>query len=255
MNTGAPTSGSRSPLARPGSDWSLWLLHPHLRHRIPKPVSLSLQNTARRKSTVRVRPRSLFVRRLKASRLRTDFHRRIASQVAHEIAGKWLVDVGCGPGLLAKHLGQVAPPMRLIGVDIDPWMLRVAKSEQRMETIRGSSLALPFKDRTIGTVVSSASLKDWTDPRAGLHEITRVLSPKGVGLVYDFATTGVGSSPTGFRHRYGFLADFFRRAMRIFAPFSFEDAKTIAQGLEASTSILLEEDLPVIRIMIRKDSN
>ena len=43
--------------------------------------------------------------------------------------------------------------------------------------------------------------------------------------------------------------------MRIFAHFSFEDAKTIAQGLEASTSILLEEDLPVIRIMIRKDLN
>jgi ubiquinone/menaquinone biosynthesis C-methylase UbiE len=143
----------------------------------------------------------------------------------------------------------------LIGVDIDPWMLRVAKSEQPIEAIRASSLALPFKDRTIGIVVSSASLKDWTDPQAGLHEIARVLSGEGVGLVYDFATTGVGSNPTGFRKRYGLITDLLRRAMSIFAPFSVEDAKTLAQGLGASASIAMDRDLPVVRITIRKDMN
>ena len=160
--------------------------------------------------------------------------------------------MGCGPGLLARHLGQVVPSVRLIGVDIDPWMVRVAKSEQTMEAVRGSSLDLPFKSGSVGTVVSSASLKDWADRQTGLREIARVLAPGGVGLVYDFATKGAGSSPAGFRDRYGFIADFLRRVMRVFAPFSLEDAKTLARGVGVPASVLIETDLPVVRIAIRK---
>ncbi len=206
-----------------------------------------------RKVDVRVRPRSLFTRRLRRSRLRSDFHSRIASEAAGEIRGKWLVDVGCGPGLLERYLRQVAPSARLIGVDIDPWMLRVAKSEQAMEAVRATSIALPFKDCSVGTIVSSASLKDWSDRATGLKEIGRVLAQNGIGLVYDFATTGRGSSPKDFRNRYGLITDILRRAMSFFAPFSLEDAMTLTRDLGLPASVAMEPDLPVVRIAIRKD--
>lgn len=203
---------------------------------------------------VRVRPWFLYVNRLKHSRLRADFHERVSEAVPPETGGKWLVDVGCGPGLLEAMLAQRLPRTTFVGVDIDRRMLTMAHAEQGLATVVASSAFLPFRSGCIDLVVSTASLKDWRDWRGGLFEIARILVPGGNALVYDFLTTGEGARPRRFVRRYGIVSELLRRLMGRFAPFSREDVLRLVDALRASVDVTVHEelDLGAMGIQFRK---
>src|SRR6266702_4327725 len=78
----------------------------------------------------RTRPQSLYVWRLKRSRLRREFHSRIANQMAPFVNDGWLLDVGCGPGFLAEQIACLKSPGRFVGIDIDRGMLKIAKDKR-----------------------------------------------------------------------------------------------------------------------------
>jgi ubiquinone/menaquinone biosynthesis C-methylase UbiE len=204
----------------------------------------------------RTRPQALYIWRLKHSRLRAEFHDRVAKSIVPELDQSWLADVGCGPGLLAKKLLKLAPGRRIVGVDIDMAMLNEARSSGA-HLIRASADCLPFRTGSIGHVVSTTSLKDWANRAEGLAEISRVVRPGGTAIVYDFITVGPQSSPPHFVRRFGIVSELLRRATQLVQPFSLQDALDLAQGVRkpwTQVEVGVEEDLAIFKLVIRKIS-
>jgi ubiquinone/menaquinone biosynthesis C-methylase UbiE len=92
-----------------------------------------------------------------------------------------LVDVGCGPGVAARHAARLGASVT--GVDPAPIMLRVARLLTRrndnVHYVEGTAEALPAPDHSASAVWSIASVHHWSDLGAGLREASRVLRPCG----------------------------------------------------------------------------
>lgn len=100
-----------------------------------------------------------------------------------------MLDVACGPGLVARHF---APLVRQVtGIDLTPEMIRQAnklKAEQGIENatfIEGSALPLPFEDARFSLVLTRYSFHHFQNPAAAMHEMIRVCRPGGRVLVAD----------------------------------------------------------------------
>ena len=197
--------------------------------------------------------RRIYIRRLRRSRLRAEFHRRIAVQAALSFQGRWLIDVGCGPGLLARRLKGEIPLANIVGLDLDRDMLRIARQENSIDVIQANVTQLPLRNGVVDLALSSASLKDWAQPGSGLREIVRCLRPGGWALIYEFLTEGQGSKPIGFRRRFGVVSDLLRRMARFFAPFSLSEAEELIQTARgARGELATDADLGVVRLTFRK---
>ena len=170
---------------------------------------------------------------------------------------KLILDVGCGPGFLEVRLKTRRLDVRLVGIDIDSEMLSTARAESGLEPVRANAAQLPFEDGSLDCVVSSASLKDWANQRAGLLEIVRVLRLGGIAYLYDFITKGPGSDPPGFARRYGTVSNLLRIVARFVIPFGIDDARALAQavGSEAITEVTTYPDLGVVKLTLRKISS
>ena len=206
---------------------------------------------------VEIRGLRFYVWRLRRSRLRREFHSRVASQVASVYRGGWAIDVGCGPGYLEGLLASRLLDARVIGLDVNRRMLSLARSAGVIDVVQAKSSGLPFRNGRIDLIVSTASLKDWADPLKGLTEMLRVLSPDGTALVYEFITVGPAARPRGFAQRFGLVSDLLRRAARFAAPFRLQDAYQLASALPHHAGVLVrtEADLGVVRLMIRRRTN
>lgn len=87
-----------------------------------------------------------------------------------------VVDVGCGTGLILRHL-----PKGSIGLDINPRNIpRAKKHAPHAEVILGDVEKLPFKKDSIPMVICTDVLEHFPDPHKPLKEIFRVLSPGGL---------------------------------------------------------------------------
>jgi SAM-dependent methyltransferase len=93
--------------------------------------------------------------------------------------GQRVLDVACGTGALTCQLPErVAPNGSVVGLDANPEMLEVARGKSaRVEWILGRAEALPFADASFDAVVSQFGLMFFTDRRAALRELRRVLRP------------------------------------------------------------------------------
>lgn len=102
-------------------------------------------------------------------------------------AGESVADLGCGPGELLDALS--AKSARLIGVDVSPAMLELAR---RRPGLAGASLRvgelehLPLADAEVRAAVMSLALHHLSDPQAALKEAGRVVAPGGVLVVADY---------------------------------------------------------------------
>ncbi|MFN2568827.1 MAG: class I SAM-dependent methyltransferase [Candidatus Dormibacteria bacterium] len=107
--------------------------------------------------------------------------RRLAT-VADPRDGEHVLDIGCGTGLVARHLSPgVGPYGRLVGVDLSDNMLYLAK---RRSTGRASFLKMAAEDLTLpdcsfDLVTMGQSLPYFENPEGGLAEAFRVLKPGG----------------------------------------------------------------------------
>lgn len=122
----------------------------------------------------------------------------VLARVAREVAAMYptghLLDAGCGPGRLAVRIARECPGLEVVGLDIDPEMIalarRRAESSGVADRVRfevGDAAAMPFLDGQFGFVVSTFSLHHWARPRAGLDEVHRVLRAGGQACIYDVA--------------------------------------------------------------------
>lgn len=92
-------------------------------------------------------------------------------------AGHDVLDVACGTGVLAREMAsRVRPAGSVVGLDVNDGMLAVARrAAPDLEWVGGAAESLPFDDERFDAVVSQFGLMFFTDPRAAIREMIRVL--------------------------------------------------------------------------------
>jgi ubiquinone/menaquinone biosynthesis C-methylase UbiE len=107
--------------------------------------------------------------------------------------GDRLLDVACGTGVVARTAAErVGIDGRVVGLDLNPEMLAVARSLPRAGAVQiewreASALALPFFAGEFGVVLCQFGLQFFPDPLIGLREMRRVLALGGRVGVSVFA--------------------------------------------------------------------
>ncbi|HET8574003.1 MAG TPA: methyltransferase domain-containing protein [Edaphocola sp.] len=112
--------------------------------------------------------------------------RRLRQHILREIPkqAKWVLDVGCGGGWLAKAL--CAGKQRVISTDISTKNPIKAVENIPAPTHFGlvaDVFALPLKENSIDCIVSSEVIEHVPDPKAFIVALYKVLSPGGTLII------------------------------------------------------------------------
>ncbi|MBE3199456.1 class I SAM-dependent methyltransferase [Frankia sp. CH37] len=98
-------------------------------------------------------------------------------------AGAVVVDVGCGTGRALPPLrAAVGPAGVVLGLDVTPQMLEVARDQGRArpgELLLGDARRLPLASGRVDAVFAAGLVHHLPDIRAGLAELARVCRPGG----------------------------------------------------------------------------
>lgn len=104
-----------------------------------------------------------------------------------------VLDVACGPGLVACALAEVA--RHVTGIDLTLAMIEQARARQRSRGLTnltwlvGDAVPLPFPDAAFSVVVSRYAMHHFLDPQAVLAEMVRVCAPGERVAVIDVFTS------------------------------------------------------------------
>ncbi len=95
--------------------------------------------------------------------------------------GHHVLDVACGTGVLSRSVADVvAPTGSVIGLDLNPGMLAVARAQRPdVEWRQGSANQLPFPDAAFDAVVSQFGLMFFPDRVGAIREMWRAVKPGG----------------------------------------------------------------------------
>ena len=118
--------------------------------------------------------------------------RRVVLDLLDPHAGEDVLDVGSGPGYLAREIAQRVGPRGVVhGIDPSESMLATAarlSTGERPAAVRfavGDALALPFPDGSFDAVTATQVYEYVVDMPAALAEARRVLRPGGRLLILD----------------------------------------------------------------------
>ena len=98
-----------------------------------------------------------------------------------------VVDVGCGSGYSLPKLAQRFAPRELVGVDIDPQMLAMARSEAAraglaVRLLESSNTRMPLADASVDLLFCHQTFHHIVEQEQALAEFLRVLKPGGLLL-------------------------------------------------------------------------
>ena len=116
-------------------------------------------------------------------------------------AGGHVMDLSCGPGLMARRLAASGRYASVHAVDLSEAMLDECVASCQAEgravvAVQADVARLPYADGSIAGAHAGAALHLWPDPLAALIEVARVLRPGGVFV----ASTFVHPEGYGIRH-------------------------------------------------------
>ncbi len=120
---------------------------------------------------------------------------RLLIQTADIAAADEVLDVACGPGLVACEVARVA--RHVTGIDLTPTMITQATECQRslaltnLTWLVGDAQPLPFADGLFSRVITRYSFHHFSDPRGVFAEMVRVCRPGGRVTVADVFTNSV----------------------------------------------------------------
>jgi SAM-dependent methyltransferase len=114
---------------------------------------------------------------------------RLPIEAAEMGANDEVLDVACGPGLVACAAARGA--RHVVGIDLTPAMIEEAKALQsrlglsNLEWHIGDVAALPFATDRFAAVLIRYSLHHMLDPKQALSEMVRVVRPGGRVVIAD----------------------------------------------------------------------
>ncbi len=133
--------------------------------------------------------------------------RQLLFALIDPVAGKTVLDVGCGDGELA--LEMVRRGAIVTALDADPAMIATARRRTEltptpMQLIEGQVENLPFGEGTFDFVVAVTVLCFVRDARRAIAEMARVLKPNGRLVVGELGRWNVWA---GYRRLRGWLGN------------------------------------------------
>ena len=169
--------------------------------------------------------------------------------------GERVLDVACGTGVVARLAAQqVQPSGKVIGIDINPGMLAVARTVPTASDVtiawrEADACTLPFENAAFDAVFCQLGLMYFPDRVKALEEMYRVLASHGRLILLVWRS--ISHSP-GFAA----IAEALERHVSpeagalMRAPFIFEDRPEELQELLASaqfTNIRIHADVRMVR--------
>ena len=118
--------------------------------------------------------------------------RRRAVELIGARPGDRILDVATGTGKVAADLGaRVQPGGSVLGVDISPAMIRVARrrfgDRPGLTYVVGDALALPTEDGTFDAAAIAFGMRNLPDYRLGFAQLARSVRPGGRVVCLEIA--------------------------------------------------------------------
>lgn len=100
-----------------------------------------------------------------------------------------VLDVGCGPGVIARSIGQIFPESHVTALDISPKRLEEVEKNisgmSNVSTRQGDVYSLPFESDRFDLVFARFLFEFLKEPEKALTEMIRVCRPGGRVLLQD----------------------------------------------------------------------
>jgi ubiquinone/menaquinone biosynthesis C-methylase UbiE len=111
------------------------------------------------------------------------YHVQLILEYFGDLAGKRVLDAGCGKGRFARVLAERYPRASIVGLDLAEAMLRHVPDG--VGACAGSMTTLPFRDGTFACAYATESLEHAVDIEGAVAELCRVVAPGGRIVVID----------------------------------------------------------------------
>jgi SAM-dependent methyltransferase len=118
-----------------------------------------------------------------------------------QLAGKLVLDGGCGSGALTVELARRYPQTTFIGVDVNASIVEVQRKADNLPNlhiVRGSIFSLPFRAETFDFVWSNGVIHHTGDTLAAFDSLAKVVKPSG--RLYVWVYERKFSPFVGLRH-------------------------------------------------------
>ena len=121
------------------------------------------------------------------NRFPIQLYHATATQAGH-LAGKRVLEVGCGHGGGASYLTRTHHPASYTGLDLNPAGIAFCSKRHplpNLEFVHGNAEDLPFPDESFDALINVESSHCYPQFRVFLAEVARVLCPGGHFLYAD----------------------------------------------------------------------
>jgi ubiquinone/menaquinone biosynthesis C-methylase UbiE len=133
-------------------------------------------------------PAAIFYDAIPARILRKP-EEKVINEIIGRIESGTILDLGSGTGYLSIGIAKRAPNLQVYGIDLSRHMVKIARRHARgvnnAQFVFGNAAKLPFDDKSIDFIVSTASLHHWKEPDKVFNESYRVLKKGGEAWIYD----------------------------------------------------------------------
>ncbi len=100
------------------------------------------------------------------------------------------LDLACGTGDLAERIARRYPRGRVVGLDLTPGMVAIARARVRLPNVAfdvADMVSTGWPDASADLVTGGYALRNAPDLAAVIREVRRVLRPGGLAVFLDFS--------------------------------------------------------------------
>jgi SAM-dependent methyltransferase len=113
-----------------------------------------------------------------------------------ELAGRAVIEVGCGAGAGSAHMAATRKPASLTGIDLSKGLVAWCDGHWRgdgLQFVHGDALDLPVASASVDVVVNVESSHCYRSRATFFEEVRRVLRPGGTFLLADIVSCEAGA--------------------------------------------------------------